>query len=544
MPSKKKKKDRRAAEAHGIAEATVEPGSRTARAGLAGILVLAAVLRCLWLDSSLGGFHSFNEAHYTLIAKNYFHGSPLFPTPDGRYLFLETPPLYSYLLHAIFRLTGVSVLAGRLLSVTSSLALVAAVFFFTRRLFNESAALIAALILAVTPVAVLTGRNIQTDSTLLVFVVAALFFSWRAEEERSSADRLRSGVFAGLALFTKLFAAIAFAAVILWELATKRTLSWLEDGARWKAAALALLFPGLFYGYQAARDFGYLRRDVAGGAVAATPFPRTGAEWGAIGAEAWWAFSPLIALLLAAGVVAALPALSRVILFVLLPLSGFALFYLFVHKHSYYLLTVLPFAAALAGRLVSRFSSRALRLACAGATALSGSFWSLVDVTSMKSGFTEFEQFGRAAAQLAAADHVLVIDREMADSYLPVIRFYDPKARITVIEDAAVEEGGRLRLPRENVFLLKFVPPQTPAPPAGALLTRTRYGLGLPGRTILEAHPNPHFFRQGRYFAEKADAFGFSRREFRVYPALALLPVPPELALYRTPRGLEARPFP
>jgi hypothetical protein len=390
----------------------------------------------------------------------------------------------------------------------------------------------------------LTGRNIQTDSTLLAFLVTALFFYWRAEGERSSADRLRSGIFAGLALFTKLFGAIAFAAVAAWELLTKRDVLWLKDRARWKAAGLALLLPGLFYGYQAFRDFGYLRRDVGGGAIVATPFPRAAAEWASIGVEAWWAFSPLIAVLLAAGVAAALPDLSRATLFVLLPLAGFALFYLFVHKHSYYLLTLLPFGAALAGRLVSRFSSRALRMACAGAIALSGSFWSLLDITSMKGGFAEFEQFGRAAAELPAAEHTLVIDREMADSYLPILRFYDPKARVTVIEEVAADGDGRLRLPRENVFLLKFVPNNTPAPPSGSLFTRTRYGLGLPGRTILEAHPNPHFFRQGRYFAEKADAFGFSRREFRVYPALALLPVPPELALYRTPRGLEARPSP
>src|SRR5262245_2777803 len=170
MSSKKKKKDRRPVEA-AQEEIPRSAGRRRASwAGLAAILLLAAALRCVWLDSSLGGFHCFNEAHYALVARNYYHGSPLFPTPDGRYLFLETPPLYSYMLHAVFRVTGVSVLAGRLLSVASSLALVAAVFFLTRRLFGASAANTAALIVAVSPVAVLTGRNIQTDSTLLAFL--------------------------------------------------------------------------------------------------------------------------------------------------------------------------------------------------------------------------------------------------------------------------------------------------------------------------------------------------------------------------------------
>ena len=520
------------------------PGLRplARNAGLAAILLLAAGLRCAWLDAVVGGFHSHNEGHYVLIAKNFFHGSPLRPTPDeGRTTFLETPPLYSYILHAVFRVTGVSILAARLVSIVSSLALVLATFFFSRKVFSESAGLWAALIVAVSPVAVLTGRNIQTDSTMLLFVVAALFF-YRRAEDGSRADRIRSGVFAGLALFTKLFAAIAGAAVFAWELVT-RTPGWLRDRTRWAAAAIALLLPGLFYGYHALRDFASLRRDVAGGAAAATTFPKTPAEWGSIGLEAFWAFSPVIALLLAAGVAAALARPSRATLFALLPLSGFAVFYLFVHKHSYYLLTLLPFGAALAGRLASRLRPPGLRVALAATVALSGVFWSLLDVTSMKSGFVEFAQFGKTAAELPGPEHHILVDREMNDSYEPVILLYDTKARLTVIDDTPAEPDGKLRLPQKDLYLLRFVPPQSQKPPAGWLFSRTRYGLHLPGATVLEAHPNPHFFRQGRYFLEKdGGSFGFGRREFRVYPALLLLPVPPELALYRTPRGLEARP--
>src|SRR5207244_5215730 len=147
-------------------------------------------------------------------------------------------------------------------------------------------------------------------------------------EEGSRADRWRAGAFAGLALLTKLFALIAFAAVVLWELVTKKSLRRAAEKTRWQAAGLALLPPALFYGYHALRDFAYLRREVAGGAAAATTFPRTGAEWAAIGAEAFWAFSPVIAILLLAAVVAALARPSRQILFLFLPLFGFAFFYL------------------------------------------------------------------------------------------------------------------------------------------------------------------------------------------------------------------------
>ena len=550
MSSKKKRKNaatRRTAEAAApvpVSQADERSAGRTlsAAVSLAAILLLSAALRLVWLDAAVGGFHCFNEAHYTLIAKNFFHSSFLLPTPDGSYVFLETPPLYSYLLHAVFRVAGVSVIAGRLLSVVSSLALVLATFLLARRLFGEKAGLAAALLLAVSPVAVLTGRNIQTDSTLLALLVASLFFFWRAEEEGSRRDFTLAGALAGLALFTKLFAAIALAAVFAWELATKRSLRRALEKSRWQAAVLALSLPGLFYGYHALRDFAYLRHDVAGGAAAATTLPKAAAEWGAIGIEVAWAFSPVIAVALLAGAAAALVRRSRQTLFALFPLAGFGLFYLFVHKHSYYLLAMLPFAAALAGRLLAGIRPRALRLSGLAVIALSGSFWTLVDLTSMKAGFREFAEFGRRAADLPGARHELLLTREMRDSYAPVLSLYDPKARLTTIEDAPAEADGRLRISAENLYLVKFVPASTEPPPAGWLFSRTRYGVAFFGWNVLEAHANPHFFRQGRYFAEKTgSALDFGRKELKRYPALALLPVPPGAALYRTAAGLEAR---
>jgi hypothetical protein len=66
-------------------------------------------------------------------------------------------------------------------------------------------------------------------------------------------------------------------------------------------------------------------------------------------ASSFWAFSPLIARFCRRRPRGpARP--SRATLFALLPLSGFAVFYLFVHKHTG-LLTLLPFGAALAGGL-------------------------------------------------------------------------------------------------------------------------------------------------------------------------------------------------
>src|ERR1700687_3122095 len=177
-----------------------EPKPQAGRV-LVAILMLASGLRVWHIDSPVGGFHAFNEGNYLLIARNFLHSSLLFPTPDGTYLFLETPPFYAYSLAGLFVLTGVSVLAARLFSVAASVGLVLSTFLLGRRLFGERAGLLAALIVAVTPVAVLTGRNIQTDSLLLFLLVSSLFFYLRAESG-STRDWLCFSLLIGLAIFT------------------------------------------------------------------------------------------------------------------------------------------------------------------------------------------------------------------------------------------------------------------------------------------------------------------------------------------------------
>ena len=487
--------------------------------GLTVVLLLAAALRLWKIDSPVGGFHGFNEAHYTLIAKNFLEGGALLtPTPDRSYLFLETPPLLPYTLAAVFRATGVSIVAGRLVSVAASLGLVLAVFLLGRGLFSAPAGLAAAVFVAVSPVAVLTGRNIQADAFCICFLTVAYLF-WGRAEAAGGGNRLAAGVFAGLALFAKLFAGLGLAALFVWEIVAKRGFGFLRDWERWAAALVALAPVALFYGYHASRDFAYVSREVTGGAAAATGLPADAASWGALGAEALWAFSPLVAALIVMGAVAALARPSQETLFALLPLLFFAVFYVFVHKHSYYLLSLLPWGALLAGWLVGALPARGLRGTILVLVAASGAFVSAVDLCSMKLGFSEFVDLGRTAARLLGKEHRYLIDAEMSDSYAPIIALYDPKARLSVAGGApGPVEGER--------YILAFVPPEARIPQGGWLFERDRYGLELFGFSIVEAHPNPHFFRQGRYvFARTGGPLDFGLKELKLYPALALAPL-------------------
>jgi hypothetical protein len=482
------------------------------------VLLLAAALRLWKIDSPIGGFHGFNEAHYSLIAKHFLEGGSLMtPTPDGSYLFLETPPLLPYVLLAVFRVAGVSIVAGRLVSVGAGLGLTLLTFWLGRRLFSAAAGLAAAVLVAVAPVSVLCGRNIQADALSLCFLAAAYFF-WGKAEAGGGSNRLAAGLFAGLGLFAKLFTGVGLAALFVWEIATKRGLGFLRDPWRWAAALIALAPAGLFYGYHASRDFAYVRRDVTGGAAAATGFPADAASWGALGVEALWAFSPFVAALLVLGCLAALARPSRETFFALLPLLFFGVFYLFVHKHSYYLLSLLPWGALLGGRLVAALPARGLRAAALVLVAVSGAFVSAVDLCSMKLGFSEFEDLGRTAVRLPGEEHRYLVDAEMADSYRPIISFYDPKARLQIGDSTPPSAGGER-------YILAFVPPAARIPRDGWLFERERYGLELFGFSIAEAHQSPHFFRQGAYgWFRTGEPFDFGLKELKRYPALALAP--------------------
>jgi Gpi18-like mannosyltransferase len=503
------------------------------------VLVVAAALRFWHLDSVIGGFHDFNEANYALVARNFSQTSILLPTSD--HLFLETPPLYSYVLALIFRATGVSVLAGRLVSVAASLGLVLAVFYLGRRLFEERAGILAATLTAVSPLAVLTGRNIQTDSLLVFLVVAAILFYVRAETG-STADWVRFGLLLDLAIFTKLVAGIALIALVVWESTVNRGRAF-RKRQFWLAMAIAAAIPAAFYGYHAFRDLNYSWHEVTGRAVVSTTLPSSLQEWWRLAMEAAWAFSPLIALLVTIGVVTACWRPSREVLLVLVLLVAFTGFYLFVHKHSYYLLTILPFAALLAGRWLASPIPRGLRLAAIGAAGMTGIFFTLVDLTSMKLGFTEYAELGQLSAQLTR-DHSLLASREIVDSHGTVLLFYDPAARLATLERLAVGPDGALDVPHSQAqYLLTSVPPDTRSLPAGRLLTRERYGLQIFGWTIAEAHPNANFFQQGKYvFEHSGGPLDFGLRSIRSYSAMALVPIPSTVGLYPTPQGLQLRP--
>jgi hypothetical protein len=488
--------------------------------GLGGILILAVLIRLPGLDTPIGGFHSFNEAHYMLVAQNVLRGWVLQPTADRIAIYLESPPLLPYVLALAFAAGGASVLVARLVAVLVSVLLVAVIALLGRQVFNAETGLTAAALAATTPLAVIAGRNVQTDSLYLCLVTAALLFYHRAEHARSAANRLLAGLLFGLALFTKLFAGMSIVTVVVWDFLTHRARP-LRDHWRGLAAVLVVLPAGLFYGYHALRDYTFFVDNVFHQAASATTVPTTAAGWLALLDEAWWAFSPPVALLVLIGVAAAIARPRPSSLYVLLPFLGYALFYLYAHKHSYYLLSLLPFGVLLAAAAIQRLPWRAARVALVGVVCAYAALISLVDYGSMKLGFGEFAEAGE---RLNGGEGMrLVIGPDMASNAYPVVLWYLPRAEIILnpgLDDAQARGDGPL-------YRLSYVEPTAVATADAPLFTRTRYGLQLFGWLIAEDHGNPHFFLPGKYYVERTGGlldFGFP--VLSTYPDLRLSTLP------------------
>ena len=509
---------------------------------LAALLVLGLLLRTISLGSEVGGFLAWNEANYLLIARHASWRTILFPTLGGGVLFLETPPLVPYLIALVSWGSEPSVLAGRLVSIFFSLALVLATWRLGRLFFSARAALVAAAITAVAPVAVVVGANIQTDSAYLALTVLAveLYARARQSEKQSMGP---CGLAIGLASLAKLFALVALPALLLWELLEGSALKAVRDARRWKALAAGLAPLAAFYAFHVLRAPSAARTMILGGAAVATTFPRSLDALWALGVEAIWVFSPLVALALAAGVVAAFPRPSSSERLLLCLTAAYGVFYLFFHKHSYYLLAILPFTAILSGHVLDRIRSNVLRRLFVGAVVVSGAFLSVIDVTGMKLGFSEIRRFADAARTLPEPVGRVVAEGVVVDNIGIVLDLYVPGLQVWRIADASPgHEGERVSLPPDSAWLLFVASPEDTEGPGLRLFMRERYALEMFGWSIAEAHRNPNYFRQGGYrLIQTGGLWSFGFPVLRSVPALGFGAIEPGDSLYRLRNGLEVR---
>lgn len=160
--------------------------------------VVLLIVSCAMLLPNLGGIALLDpdEPVYGQTAKEMLAaGDLLSPRIYGDYWY-DKPPMYYWLVALSFQLLGVSELAARLPSTISALACVMLVFWQVGKMRGVAVGLLSGLVLVSSFEFFYLAKGAVTDSTLNLFITAALLAFWRKKY-------LWCYVFAGLATLTK-----------------------------------------------------------------------------------------------------------------------------------------------------------------------------------------------------------------------------------------------------------------------------------------------------------------------------------------------------
>jgi 4-amino-4-deoxy-L-arabinose transferase-like glycosyltransferase len=178
----------------------VRPG--WARISLIAVLVLAAGL-CLW-NLTISGY---SNEYYAAAAragaeswKAWFFGA----IDPGSFITVDKPPLSLWLMGLSARIFGFSSFSILLPQALCTVASVGLLYATVRRVAGETAGLIAAAALALTPITIAVGRVNNPDALLVLLLVASAYFTVRAIESGRGKHLAFAGAVVGLAFMTKM----------------------------------------------------------------------------------------------------------------------------------------------------------------------------------------------------------------------------------------------------------------------------------------------------------------------------------------------------
>ncbi|MDZ4169197.1 MAG: glycosyltransferase family 39 protein [Coriobacteriia bacterium] len=315
--------------------------------GALGCALVVALVQLVMIGGPLAGYHGYNESfYYTHALQNLERGladqilRPIDP---------NNPFLYPLALATWLRVFGPTVVAGRLLGVVLSVALVLLTFWIARQLYNKRIALLSAVFASVTPGVLLTGRNMQTDTLMLVLVLAALGCFLKAVPSNSGRWAVAAGAFFGLSFVAKLPAVLFVVALAIWQVWRGRGWEWLKDRATWITAAVAGAVGLPWY---LARILGNTQFAGTQGALASNAAEWIGFDflYRSVWSEQVWMLTPLVAIAAVLGVGVAVWKRTTADKLLLSIIAVFSVFFLFFNFHSYYFVALLPFFVILASR--------------------------------------------------------------------------------------------------------------------------------------------------------------------------------------------------
>jgi 4-amino-4-deoxy-L-arabinose transferase-like glycosyltransferase len=172
---------------------------------LAGIVALAAGLRFANL-SALGYVNHYYSAATVAMLQSWHNFFFVAAEPGGS-VSIDKPPVGLWLQAISAYIFGVNSLGVLLPQILAGILSVIVVYFLVRRWFGTAAGLIAALALAITPVAIATDRNNTIDSTLILTLLLAAWAFIKATESAKLRYLLLGAVLVGIGFNIKMLEA-------------------------------------------------------------------------------------------------------------------------------------------------------------------------------------------------------------------------------------------------------------------------------------------------------------------------------------------------
>jgi 4-amino-4-deoxy-L-arabinose transferase-like glycosyltransferase len=184
-----------------------------ANAPLAAILVIASVLRTWRLSQNGFGREYYAAGVRSMIGD--WHNFLFNSFDPGGFVSLDKPPLAIWFQVLSAKLIGFNAMAILLPQVVEGLIAVLFVYMIVGRTFGRPTGLIAALLLALTPISVAVDRSNNTDSCLVVVLLAAAWVAMRAAETGSFGRLCLALALVGVGFNVKMGAALALAPTLV-----------------------------------------------------------------------------------------------------------------------------------------------------------------------------------------------------------------------------------------------------------------------------------------------------------------------------------------
>jgi uncharacterized membrane protein len=153
------------------------------------------------------------------------------------------PPLHYYALHGWFKAFGFGPLQGRMLSVLCGTLAVGMIYLLAQYLFDRRTALLSALLLTISQLAIMCSQEARSYALLLLIFLGCTYLFLRALREKRPALWAGFLALACLAIYTHYYAFFVLGALLLFALAYRKRYplpwTWLWGGALFMALGYA-----------------------------------------------------------------------------------------------------------------------------------------------------------------------------------------------------------------------------------------------------------------------------------------------------------------